>query len=354
MKRRDRQPKKKKRYDGRNRLCACALSLVLFLILGCGCGASSRLALPVEREVFAMDTVMALTAYGKNAENALAAAEAELFRLDALLSAQADDSAVGMLNREGSAVLDGDAKALFEDALQMYEETDGAFDMTVYPLMEAYGFPSGEYRVPEEEEIARLLEKVGSDRIGYDAESGNVRLPEGVKIDLGGIAKGYTGDLLKESLSENGIESALLNLGGNVAVLGTKPDGSLWRVAVRDPSDPSGISCILSVRDVSVVTSGGYERYFEKDGKTYHHILDPKTGKCADSGLLSVTVIVEDGTEADALSTAFFVMGKEKALEYIHKDPAAPDAVFIGEDGEITATEGLRGRITSEENITFE
>ena len=171
---------------------------------------------------------------------------------------------------------------------------------------------------------------------------------------MGGIAKGYTSDLVEQTFRANGIESGKISLGGNVFVLGTKPDGSDWRVGIKDPRNESGLAAILSLRDAYAITSGGYERYFEENGKTYHHIIDPSTGYPADSGLLSVTVVAADngpdwagagnGAMCDAFSTALFVMGEEQALDFWRNGGYDFDLVLVTEDGRVVITAGLADR----------
>ena len=172
-----------------------------------------------------------------------------------------------------------------------------------------------------------------------------------MKIDLGGIAKGYTSARIRDIFKKNGIESGLVNLGGNVQALGTKTDGNNWRVAVQSPDDTEDYLGVLSIRDKAVITSGGYERYFEQDGVTYHHIIDPKTGYPAESGLSSVTIVSDDGTLADGLSTALFIMGKDKAESFWRAHSDKFEAVLVTDDGTIYVTEGLKGSFTTERTM---
>ena len=262
------------------------------------------------RDIFAMDTYMSVTAFGENADAAVDAAQAEIERLDAMLSTGNGDSEIAKLNVSGTAELSVDAGYLVERALELYTETDGAFDIAIYPVMEAWGFPSQNYQVPSEDALQERLALVDASKVSYDADSRKVSFGEaGMEIDLGGIAKGYTSARIMDIFRSYGITSGLVNLGGNVQVLGTKTDGSKWRVAVQSPDDESDYLGVLSVSDKAVITSGGYERYFEQDGITYHHIIDPKTGYPAENGLKSVTIVSADGTLADGLSTSLFIMG---------------------------------------------
>ncbi len=310
------------------------------------------------QQVFAMDTYMTVTAYGDQAAAAVSAAVEEIQRLDALWSVGESDSEISILNDSGSILLSEETAELVERSLTLYEETEGAFDITIYPLMVEWGFTSGEYQVPTQERIDELLELVGSDKLEYDAETCQLTLPEGMAIDLGGIAKGYVSSHIMDVFEEYGVVSGMVSLGGNVQTYRTKTDGSLWRVGIENPDATvealSGVDYVgvLSVEDKAVITSGGYERYFEEDGVTYHHILDPSTGSSARSGLLSVTIVSEDGTLADGLSTSLFVMGKERALEYWAAHSDEFDAVLVEEDGSVTITGGLKDCFESDLEYT--
>lgn len=304
----------------------------------------------VQKNVFAMDTYMTVSAYGENAEKAVDAAIDEINRLDVLLSTGKDTSQVACINQNGSAVLNDDTQTLLQKSLELYESTGHRFDITIYPIMCVWGFPTQEYRVPEQDEIAKTLELVGSDKLSYDEATKTLTLRDGMAIDFGGIAKGYTSSRLMEIFREYNISSAMVSLGGNVQVLGTKTDGSDWRVAVQNPDGTDDYLGILAIKDKAVITSGGYERYFEKDGKTYHHIMDNETGKPADSDLISVTIISKDGMLADGLSTALFVMGKEDALNYWREHSEEFDAILVTKDGEITVTQGIADSFSSERN----
>ena len=328
------------------------LSLLLSLaLLLAGCGAAKPAAArdPEAAErgyryVDSMDTIIELTAYGANREEALDAAAQEVLRLNDLLSIGLEDSEVCRLNREGSGTLSPDSAYLVERALEIYDATGGAFEPTVYPLMELWGFTGGEHHVPTDEELAETLSKVGADRIRFDAKSGEIALDEGQAIDLGGIAKGYTSARIMEIYREHGLTSGLVSLGGNVQCLGAKPDGSAWRIGVRNPdTETGGIVAIVSVKDRAVISSGGYERFFvdEATGITYEHIMDPKTGRPVQNELAQVTIVTPDGTLGDGLSTALYIMGLEAASAYWRAHSGEFDAVFVGRDGRVWITAGL-------------
>lgn len=295
----------------------------------------------VSKDIFAMDTYMTVTAYGKNAENGVNKAVDEINRLETVLSAEKQESDIYKLNETGSGTLSTDTKDIVSKALEINKTTNGAFDISIYPLMVKWGFTTQKYNVPSKNEISKLLKNVDSSKIIFDEKSGNIKLKENMKIDLGGIAKGYTSSRVMQVFKECGVTSGLVSLGGNVQALGTKTDGTAWQIAIENPDKSSDYIGVVSVKDKAVITSGGYERYFEKNGKTYHHILDPETGYPAESGLKSVTIVSDDGTLADALSTSLFVMGKEKALDYWREHKNEFDTVLVEDNGDITITGGL-------------
>ena len=300
------------------------------------------------RSLFAMDTYMEITAYGRNSENAVEAAVDEIERLDALLSTGSAASEITMLNQNKTAVVSEDSAYLLRRSMELWKSTGGAFDITIYPVMKAWGFAGDTFRVPTDQELKKLLDFVDSSQIAYDEETKTVVLPEQVEIDFGGIAKGYTSARVSQIMEEYHIKSAKLNLGGNVQTVGTKADGSLWRIAIKSPDDTFPYLGVISVEDKAVITSGGYERYFEENGIIYHHIIDPKNGKPAQNGLVSVTIVCEDGTLADGLSTALYVMGKDDAITYWKAHKNEFDAVLFDDTGMLYVTEGLEGSFMSE------
>ena len=312
------------------------LSALLFLT---GCSAESSPE-PVQGTFFAMDTVMDFTIYGES--GLIDQSESLIASLESLVSVTDANSELYAINQTGSGTLTGKASSLMEQALEICRRTDGALDLSIYPIVRAWGFTTGSYQVPDEAEIQALLPLVDYRKIQYDAATGTVTLPEGMEIDLGSVAKGYAGQLAAQMLREHGVQSALLNLGGNVQTVGAKPDGSPWQIGIKDPQGEDAMM-VLSVEDQAVVTSGGYERYFEQDGQTYWHIMDPSTGHPADSGLISVTIVGDEGVVCDGLSTALFVMGLEKAAD-LWAQSGDFEAVFVTASGEVYITEGLRDR----------
>lgn len=302
-------------------------------------------------EVFAMDTYMTVTAYGKNGEVAVEKAEKEIDRLDKLLSTGDSGSEIYAVNKNEGGQISEDTKYLFERSSELYESTDGRFNIAIYPLMKEWGFTDQNFKVPDEKKIKELLEKIDFTKIDCDKNGSKLKLSEGMAIDFGGIAKGYTSGRIMDIYRECGITSGLVSLGGNVQLYGTKPDGSSWKVGIQDPDNTEEFIGVFTGSDVAVITSGGYERYFEEDGKTYHHIINPETGYPADSGLKSVTIISEDGTLADGLSTSLYIMGENEAVKYWKQHSSEFDMILMKNDGSLVISENIADDFETELDI---
>lgn len=321
-------------------VCLLLAMLAALSLTACGRGEE-----PEKQELFAMDTYMSLIAYGDGARDALAAAAREINRLERELSRTVSTSDVYQLNAGGSASVSDETAALLTAAVEYSEKTGGLFDVTIAPLVTLWGITTDSPRVPSQGEIDALLPLVGSDHIRPDGDT--VTLDTGCAVDLGGIAKGYASDRVAEILRQNAVTGAAVSLGGNVYVCGQKPDGTGWSVAVQDPKNTDSYALTLELTDTFAVTSGGYQRFFTgEDGTVYQHILDPRTGRPAETDLLSVTVIAQNGTMADAYSTALYVMGEQGACDFWRQSAAAFDLVLVISDGRVLYTPGLEGHIS--------
>lgn len=299
-------------------------------------------------ELNAMDTYMALRAYGENRNEALDAAKTEIERLDDMWSVGKEDSEVSILNESQEGEVSDETIELIECAQKISEETGGAFDITIYPLMDLWGFTTKEYQVPEESSIQEILmNKMGMDKVTVDKSTHTVTLSDGAQIDFGGVAKGYTSQSIAKIFEDYGVEHGIISLGGNIQAIGTRIDGSRWRVGIEAPNDHFDMVGTYEAEDEAIITSGAYERYFEEGGKTYHHILDPETGKPAESDLISVTIVSNNGTEADCLSTALFVLGKEKAIAYWKEHSTEFDFILVDEENHIYISEGIENHFES-------
>ena len=342
------------KQNGKRRRTRQFLAVLLLLLTALsGCGRTNLEAQEAENSFFAMNTYMTFTAYGEQAEDALVDARVRVEEVEALWSVTDEGSEIYRANHSGGEPVNvsEETAELVSFALEMAEKTDGALEPTIYPVLRAWGFTTDTKQVPSQEEIDALLEDVGHEKITLDGTL--LTVPEGMELDLGAVGKGYAGDLAAEAVRARGIECAILSLGGNIQAVGSRPDGTDWRVGLRSPWE-DGTLGVLRVSDQAVVTSGGYENYFEdEDGNVYWHILDPETGYPAKSGLLSVTIICPQGRMGDALSTALFVMGPQKAEEY-WRENGDFEMILVTEEGEILITEGVADHFTLSEGRTEE
>lgn len=287
--------------------------LLLFCCLA-GCGNRA----PFEKQTYVMGTVAWVKIHGLEDRAAAAAAEealGEMHRIESVMSAWTDESELSRVN----AGADGTPLTLSDELFDVVDRsfrfsriTEGTFDPTAAPLVELWGFRGGEPAVPAGAVLDSVLSLVGSPRVLIDRDEQTITLPPGMRLDLGGIAKGYAVDRAAAILRGRGVESALVNLGGNMYALGAPPGREAWTVGIRDPRGGDGVAGTLLLRDEAVATSGDYENFVEIDGRRYGHIIDPRDGRPA-TGVLSVTVVARTAMAADALSTGLFVMGPERA-----------------------------------------
>lgn len=342
-----------------------AFSVLFLIIMLVGCSNENEVntskttstttvndTIPASKEFFAMDTYMEVDAYGDNGEKAVAKAEKEVNKLDSILSTGKSTSEISKLNKNKKQVVSADTMSLIKESVKISKETNSAFNPTIYPLMELWGFTTKNYYVPKDNEIKPLLNHMDIDNIKIDERKNEVSFKDSnMKIDLGAIAKGYTSSKIIDIFKENNIKSGMVTLGGNVQVLGKKPDGSLWKVGIQNPIGEDEYLGVLQTSDKAVITSGGYERNFTKNGKIYHHILDPSNGYPANNGLTSVTIISSDGTLADALSTSLFVMGKDKAIDFYKKSNYNFDFILYSSDNKLIISDGIKDIFSSDLDI---
>ena len=329
-------------------ICCKLLTLTLLLSALTGCG--SKEPEKTEKQIFAMDTVMTLTAYGEAAGPALDAAAAQINETARLLDPEQEGSLVWTLNHSGGAQTEVPELLyhMLDTAGTVYARSGGALDLSVYPVVRTWGFIDQAYRVPSPDEIAAAMEGVDYAAVTFE-QTGDTcfaAVPDGMEISFGSVAKGAMSDAVVDTLRENGVTSAVISLGGNVQTLGLRPDGSDWTVAVQDPNETGTYLGTIAVGETAVVTSGSYQRYFEENGVMYHHIIDPATGYPAESGLLSATVVCPDGAMADCLSTAMFVLGEDGALDY-WRTWGGFELLLVTTDGRVVLTDGLRDAFTA-------
>ncbi|MEN6325454.1 MAG: FAD:protein FMN transferase [Syntrophomonas sp.] len=331
--------------------------LILLVTIGAGCVDKSSQIKEYTRENFIMDTLICIKVCSSDPElasKALQEAFAEFNRIANLTDKFAEKN---LSDPEISDVYRVNKNAgiypvkVSDDTLIMLEKSNyyaglygGAFDVTVGPVLDLWGFGQTQYRVPTDKELKSGLALVGYRKMVIDKEQKTVYLPEkGMEIDLGGIAKGYATDMAAKKLRQMGIKSAIINAGGNIYALGSKPDGSAWLAGIQDPRNEKNIIAVLGVKDTAVVTSGDYERYFIQDGVRYHHILDPSTGQPARK-VISTTIVASNATDADVLSTTLFVLGSGQGTDFVKKVPNT-NAVFVDDLHNIIYTKEINNQI---------
>ena len=302
---------------------------------------------PYRESEFMMGTIVDVVGYceEKAGSEAVKQAFEKIRQIERSAHASHEEAPLSRIRQAEGAYLSGDLKIILETAMDVSRASSGAFDPTLGELVHLWGFGREDYRLPEPEEIERALENTG-----YKKVPAGQCCPEGLAVwfDLGGVAKGFAVDNAVKVLQDAGVKAGIVNAGGDLRSFGPHPRRGYWKIGVQDPSDPQELAGVLEVKEAAVATSGDYQRYFDKDGVRYHHILDPATGYPAHAGLKGTTVIAHDCATADALATAVFVMGPEKGLALLEEWDGAEGVLITGE-GTILTTSGIGG-----EGIRFE
>lgn len=302
---------------------------------------------------YAMNTVIEQKWYGESADTVYTGMETKIREIESALSLHLSQSEIAAIN-ENAGVQPVEVSQrtfdLLQRAKELSEQSDGAFDITIAPVVELWGITSDHPHVPTDEELAQAMALMGLEDLVLDEEACTAYLTRpGMAIDLGGIAKGWTADQLREYARELGAERGYVSLGGNLMIIGERPDGDPFKFGLRDPQgDASTYLGTVTLEDgCTMATTGGYERYFEEDGIRYHHVLDTRTGYPADSDLLSVAVISKDGTLADYLSTTLFVQGLEAAKAAAGSEDYA--LVMVDQENNVWISGSLRGNFEPHE-----
>lgn len=326
------------------------LFLILIIIIGTlpGCLRKQNTDdVPVESgSIFAMDTLIRMKVYGQNAEEIIEDSFQRIKDIENKLSTTIKTSDIYLVNNnEQPVTVSDDTITVLKEALNYARISEGKFDPSIGPVVNLWGIGSKDARVPAPSEIKSAIKKVNYKWIKLNEKENSVTLlKEGMKLDLGGIAKGYAADEIRKIIQE-GSSSAYINLGGNVLVVGTKPDGTLWNIGIQDPRKNRGrVMASIKTGDKTIVTSGNYERYFEKEGKLYHHILDPDTGKPARNNITSVSIVADNSLQADALSTGLYILGINKGMKLINKLDNI-EALFITDNHRIYLSPGLEKKV---------
>lgn len=315
------------------------LMILMIFLTACSNQADSN---KVEDNAFLMDTLVKVRAHGDGAEKAVEESINRIKEIEKLMSKTIKSSDVYKLNNNPQTEIEINSETMIvlKKAKEYAELTNGDFDPTLGALVNLWGIGTENPTVPKASAIKKALKNSGYQYLELNQGSAKLKRPK-VKLDLGGIVKGYAADSVKEIMKKNEVEHAFVNLGGNVLVIGDKVDGSAWKIGIQDPRLGRGnVMAIVNAKDMTIVTSGNYERYFEKNGKLYHHIIDPKTGYPAENNLLSVSIISRSSFDADALSTSIYVMGLEKGINFIENMDQV-EAMFITKDLDVYLSSGL-------------
>jgi FAD:protein FMN transferase len=311
-----------------------------------------------QSENYGMSTVINNRVFGEKAEKALQAALKEIRRLEGMLSRFIPSSEISRINNSAGYRYEKVSSETYEvlsQAVEFSKYSQGCFDVTIGPLVNLWAGVKDKSNPPDESKIRDIVPFVNYTDLVLDPGKKTVGLKKsGQSIDLGGIGKGFAADMILEVFKKYEVSSAFTNFGGNVAAIGAKPDGYPWNIGIQHPRKENSLIGVVSVVNKSVVTSGDYQRYFiGRDGKRYHHILNPNTGYPSESGLISVTIVADSSTVADALSTILFVTGMNKGIELLKSFPGT-EAILIDMNLLVHVTQGLKYFFQAEEGINIE
>lgn len=310
---------------------------------------------PAQSILYGMSTEISSKVFGEQANEALKAAEEEIVRLEGLLSRFLPESEISRINNSAgirNERVSSETYEVLSKAKEFSKCCQGCFDVTIAPLVDLWRKARDTATSPDESDIERMLPLVDYSNLIIDPCEKEVYLKKpGQLIDLGGIGKGYAADLILEIFKKYEVKSAFTNFGGNVATIGTRPDGSPWRIGIQHPRNENSLIGVVTAVNKSVVTSGDYQRYFiGSNNKRYHHILNPSTGYPSESGLISATIIADSSVAADALSTILFIAGINKGVELL-KSFSETEAILIDKDLQVYITRGLKDNFQVAERV---
>lgn len=323
-----------------------SILLIFSLTILSGCSKDNKVTEPLSKTELLMGTVVSVTLYDSNDEGILDKVFTKVKELESTLSINENGTLVDKINESAGiepVKVDYDTYTVIKKGLEYAKLSNGLFDISVGPIVKLWNIGLPEAKVPTQEEIDSRIPLVGYSDVELNDEENTVFLKrQGMMIDLGGVAKGYTADVISDILTEEGVKSAIIDLGGNIFAHGLKVDGSTWRIGIQNPfSDRGDIIGTITVKNKSIVTSGIYERYIEKDGIKYHHILSPKTGYPYENEIAGITIISDKSSDGDALSTSVFAMGVEEGMKFVNTQEGI-DAIFVTKDNKIYITDGIR------------
>lgn len=325
-----------------------AISLLLIFSLGilAGCSKNNKPSEPLSKSEILMGTVVTVTLYDSNDQKILDKVFNKVKELESTLSINENGTLVDKINQAAGSnpvKVDYDTYAVIKKGIEYSKLSNGLFDISVGPIVKLWNIGLPEAKVPTQEEIDEKLPLIGYNDVELNDKDETVYLKRnGMMIDLGGIAKGYAADVISNMLTEEGVKNAIINLGGNVFAHGKKLNGDDWKIGIQNPfSERGGLVGTVTTSNKSIVTSGIYERYIEKDGVKYHHILSPTTGYPYENEIAGITIVSDTSTDGDALSTSVFAMGVENGMKFVNSIDGI-DAIFITKDNKVYITEGLK------------
>lgn len=329
----------------RNKLISLLLGIILIFSL-VGCSKNSNNTTPLSKTEYFMGTVVTVTLYDNKDEKIINKAFDEVKKIEQLVSINMEGTELDEVNANAGikpVKVSNDTYDIIKKGLEYSKLTNGSFDITIGPIVKLWSIGLPEAKVPTNDEIKEKLKYINYNDVEINDNDHTVFLKKpGMIIDLGGIAKGYTADIISQTLKNEGVEKAIIDLGGNIYALGEKDKNTLWRIGIQNPDQTRGeIIGSITVKNKSIVTSGIYERFIENDGKRYHHILSPETGYPYENDIAGVTIISDKSIDGDALSTSVFSMGINKGLEFVNSLPDI-EAIFITKNQEIYLTEGAQ------------
>lgn len=333
------------------------LPIIMLVLSACTQGATSTTP-PASKTSQMLGTIITASAYGDQAASALELAFDRVQAIEDKMSRYKISSEIDFINQNAgvqAVSISPDTYSVIEKALGYAEKTGGAFNPLIGQIVDLWGIGTENARVPSQAELDQWLPHLSYDQLELTKDPYTAKLTSSkVQVDLGAIAKGYAADEMRDILLGQGISSALLNLGGNVMVIGSKPNGDPWSIGVQDPlaDDRGEIAGVIKAKDTSVVTSGSYERFFEQEGIRYHHIIDPATGMPAQNGIISSTIITPNSADADALSTAVYILGKDAGLALLEALPEV-EGILITDDLHVHTTTGVTDEMFSIRNEDF-
>lgn len=303
---------------------------------------------------FIMDTFIQMRVYGENARDIIDESFQRIRDIENKMSVNIEESYIYQINKNAGispVAVDEETFLVIEKAIEYAELSDGRFDPSIGPLIKLWGFGTADASVPDNNELNTALNKVDYRLIELNENEKTVFLQEeGMSLDLGGIAKGYAADVVKDIVNQHGVQSAYIDIGGNIFVIGNKVDNTPWNIGIQDPRRNRGnVMASIKFSDKTIVTSGNYERYFIEDGRSYHHILDTETGYPADSGIISSSIISDNSMRADALSTIVFMLEPEESMELIESIEGV-EAMLIKENLGIIISSGIKDKVKLEDN----